>query len=71
MGLNVVSSNGTKHTVVHSISTKARVVKNKNTGQSFEVTGRSDSLLELAPIQGRDVFVKIEDFTAESWEVIH
>ena len=71
MGLNVVSSNGTKHTVVHSIGTKAKVVKNKNTGQSFRVMGRSDALLELAPIQGKDVFVKIEDFTAESWEVIH
>lgn len=71
MGLHVVSSNGTKHTVVQSIGTKAKVVKNKNTGQSFRVMGHSDSLLELAPIQGRDVFVKIEDFTAESWEVIH
>jgi hypothetical protein len=71
MGLNVVSSNGVKHTVVQSIGMKAKVVKNKNTGQSFWVMGRNDSLLELSPIQGREVHVKVEDFTAESWEVIH
>ena len=72
MGLNVLSSGGVqRHTVVQNIGMKAKVVKNKNTGQSFWVRGRNDSLLELAPIQGRDVLVKVEDFTAESWQVIH
>lgn len=48
-----------------------KVVRNKNTGQSFWVRGRSGNNVELVPIQGEDLLVPENQFTAESWEVIH
>lgn len=72
MGLHVVSSGGNnRHIVVQNFAPRSRVVKNKNTGQSFRVVGKNDSVLELEPMQGSEVLVNVGDFTSESWEIIH
>lgn len=48
-----------------------KVVRNKNTGQSFWVRGFHQGNLELVPIQGEDVLVPEKSFSTESWEIIH
>lgn len=48
-----------------------KVVRNKNTGQSFWVRGRNQGNLELVPMQGEDVLVPEHAFSMESWEIIH
>lgn len=56
---------------VEPIGVKQKVVRNKNTGQSFWVRGCNDGNVELVPIQGEDLLIPVGSFNAESWQVIH
>lgn len=47
-----------------------KVVRNKNTGQSFWVRGSHGGNIELVPIQGEDVLIPEAAFTPECWQVL-
>lgn len=62
---------GQRNFVIDFAGLTKKVVRNKNTGQSFWVRGRHEGNLELVPIQGEDVLVPETSFNRESWEIIH
>ncbi len=55
---------------IRVIAALNRVVRNKNTGQSFLARHADEKGLELMPIMGKNIVIPIEDFTWESWEVM-
>lgn len=70
MQLNTIPG-GQRVFLVDFASLTKKVVRNKNTGQSFWVRGFHQGNLELVPIQGEDILVPEKSFTLEAWEIIH
>lgn len=66
-----IAPGGQRKFLVNVAGHQNKVVRNKNTGQSFLIRGSNQGNVELAPVQGEDVLVPINSFTRESWEVIH
>ena len=66
-----ISPGGQRKFLVDVAGLKNKVVRNKNTGQSFLVRGSNQGNVELVPVQGEDVLVPINSFNRESWEIIH
>ena len=62
---------GKRSFILNIAGATKKVVRSKNTGQSFFVRGQDQNCVMLMPIQGEDYLVPKESFTSDSWEVIH
>lgn len=66
-----IAPGGQRNFLVDVVGAQNKVVRNKNTGQSFLIRGSHKGNVELMPVQGEDVLVPVTSFNRDSWEVIH
>lgn len=66
-----ISPGGKRNFVVDFAGLTKKVVRNKNTGQSFWVRGHHQGNLELVPMQGEDILIPEHSFSLDSWEIVH